>query len=157
MTGGALATTPTAGASGPGPATYTAAEAVRAAGVSRTTVNRWCREHVVDAVLVDGVWLLDGPSTRAAGRAWADERERRRSGPVPTPGHDELLAEPLLRLVALQGGEDALGVARGSAERRALERARSRGVLTWWTADRLAVTVLGMTPWEVWGTAWSAA
>ncbi|MBS42658.1 MAG: hypothetical protein CMH83_05720 [Nocardioides sp.] len=76
---------------------------------------------------------------------------------APTPGHGELLAEPLLRLVALLGGEDALGVARGTAERRALERARSRGVVTWWGADRLAVTVLGMTPWEVWGEAWSAA
>lgn len=60
-------------------------------------------------------------------------------------------AQPLLRPIELAGGDYALGVRIGSAEKRALERARQRGWVTLAAADDLAVHVLRMCPREVWG------
>lgn len=117
-------------------------EAAALVGVSRLTVRSWALAEVVPAVLVDDVWLFDVGDVLAydaARRARPGRREQR----VP--------AEPLLRQVDLAGGDYALGVRIGSAEKRALERARHDGTLTLWAADQLAVRLLGMTPVELWG------
>jgi hypothetical protein len=67
-----------------------------------------------------------------------------------TPGPRRLAAGPLLRQIALRGGDAACGVRAGSAEQKALERAREDGTLTLWAADRLAVRLLGLTIWDIW-------
>lgn len=95
-----------------------------------TSLAAW---GAIDAVEVDGAWIFDG----AALRAW--ERRQR------------LPARPLLRQIELRGGDYALGVRIGSAEKRALERARADGWVTESAGDHLAVHVLRMTPFEVWG------
>ena len=61
-----------------------------------------------------------------------------------------LPAAPLLHLIEARGGPAACGVRPSSAEGRALFRARETGHLTRAAGDRLAVRVLGLTPWEVW-------
>lgn len=63
---------------------------------------------------------------------------------------DHLPAGPLLRQIELHGGLAAVGVREHSAEERALSRAARDGWLTYAAADRLAVTLLGLTPWKIW-------
>lgn len=60
-------------------------------------------------------------------------------------------AAPLLELVEGRGGFAACGGRQHSAGERAYYRARRDGWLTERAADLLAVTLLGLTTWEVWG------
>lgn len=60
-------------------------------------------------------------------------------------------ADPFLRLLDAFGGAAARGVQAHSSEEKAIERARRSGVLTETMADQLAVRLLGLTTWEVWG------
>lgn len=50
-------------------------------------------------------------------------------------------------------GDVACGVRPGSADARALERARADGTATVWMADRLAVQLLRLTIWDLWPSA----
>lgn len=127
--------------------TYTLAEAARAAHLSRSSVTSLCRRGVIDAVQVDGWWLLDGASLTA----WLE-----RPTVVRRRGSRRLDAWPLLRQVELAGGRAACGVERNTAEDKALDRAAIEGTLTVRAADQLAVRLLGLTPWEVWGEAYAA-
>ena len=70
--------------------------------------------------------------------------------PQPAPLEPRVSATALLRQIALRGGDAACGVREGSAEQKALERAREDGVLTLWMADRLTVRLPGLTVWEIW-------
>lgn len=117
-------------------------EAATLVGVSRLTVRAWAQAGVVPAVELDGCWLFDAVDVLA----YDARRHARRELSVP-----RVDARPLLRQIDLRGGDYALGVRIGSAEKRALERAREDGTLTVWMADRLAVQLLGLTAWEVWG------
>lgn len=114
-------------------------EAAVLVGVSRLTVRTWGQTGTVPAVEVDGVWLFDAIDIVAQ----LARRQARREPRVP--------AGPLLRQIELRGGDYALGVRIGSAEKKALERAREDGTLTVWAADWLTTQLLGLTPWEVWG------
>ena len=62
-----------------------------------------------------------------------------------------LPAEPLLRRVAARGGGAACGTKLDGAVEQALQRARREGTVTVYAADLLAVRLLNLTPWEVWG------
>lgn len=69
-----------------------------------------------------------------------------RSRPPRIPATRRLPAAPLLRLVDQRGAtppDDALA--------RALTRARREGTVTPYSGDHLAVRLLGLTAWEVWG------
>lgn len=80
-----------------------------------------------------------------------------RALPQSTRARDRLLpADPLLRQVELAGGGYGLGIRKSSAEERTLLRARQRGYITEWQADRLCTRLLGLTPPELWGqTYWN--
>lgn len=110
------------------------------------------RGHIVGRK-VGHCWLLELESVELyardrRGRMGRPPGSRRR---VRTPAIEYVPAEPLLRLIASRGGPRACGIAQGSAEERALDRARRSGRLTDRAADQLCVRVLGLTPWEVWG------
>lgn len=136
------------------PVTYTTAEAAAAAGVTRKTATKWASSGQVDAVQVDGLWLVDGGSLLAyAGRP----RPPRPARSASRTAEPRVPAEPLLRQLHLRGGPAACGVQAHSAEEKALERARTEGSLTVWAADQLAVRVLGVHPLLVWGEEFLAA
>ncbi len=91
-------------------------------------------------------WVDDEPipyELTAAG--WAAVRAA--TAPRTAP---RVPAGPLLRQIALRGGEAACGVRHRSAEQKSLERARLEGSITLWMADRLAVRLLGLTVWDLW-------
>ena len=67
------------------------------------------------------------------------------------PPGPRLPAAPLLRQVALRGGPRAVGVRQSSAEEQALLRAQRSGTVTVKMGDRLAVKLLGLTAYELWG------
>lgn len=71
-------------------------------------------------------------------------------------GVRRLPAGPLLSMIDRSGGPTALGVQRGGREAQAISRAREEGTVTELAADLLAVHVLRVTPWEVWGAAYDA-
>lgn len=116
-------------------------EAAALVGVSRLTVRTWAQTGVVPAVDVDGTWLVDAGDVLA----YAAARRTRRAREPRVP------AGPLLRAIELRGGAARCGVRPNSPEEKALERARADGTLTVWAADRLAVRLLGLTAWELWG------
>jgi excisionase family DNA binding protein len=135
--------------------TLTTAEAAAYVGVGRAAVWEQARVGRLPGVQVDGNWLFDLDDVEA----YAARRRARLSGEsprrqLPVPRVD---AGPLLRQIELRGGDYALGVRIGSADKRALERAREDGTLTVWAADRLTVRLLGLTPWEVWGEEYASA
>jgi excisionase family DNA binding protein len=112
--------------------TLTADVAARVACVSRDVVWRAARTGALEGVRAGREWLF----ARADVEAWAAGRR--------------LPAAPLLNAIDGAGGGAACGVRPGSAEQKALERARADGTLTIRAADRLAVRLLGITPWEMW-------
>lgn len=124
------------------PETFTIREAARATGLSRASITSLCRRDLVDAVLVDGWWLLDGQSLRVwcARPAMLQRRGAQR----------RLDSWPLLRQIELAGGRRACGVDQNSAEDKALDRATREGSLTVRAADHLAVRVLRRSLWELW-------
>lgn len=81
---------------------------------------------------------------RGRGRRTTVRQPRERRRPVRVP------SGPLERLVAARGGLRACGAVPGSAAEAAFYRARREGSITVGAADRLAVRLLGLTPWEVW-------
>lgn len=127
------------------PVTLTAGEAALAAQVTATQISALARSGRVEAIKVDGQWLIDGASLAAY-------RERRpyrlhRGG---KPKQRRLPAAPLLRQIELAGGVTALRSQRRDADLALVERAAREGSLTVWTADHLAVSLLGLTLWELW-------
>ncbi len=117
--------------------------------VAEGHVCRLAQRGLVDAVKVDGVWLLDGGSVEEYRRR--TPRPVRSAGPRrPVERRRRLPAGPLLRQVELRGGKAAVGARRTTAERRLLERAEASGYMSLWAADRLAVELLGLTLWELW-------
>lgn len=64
-----------------------------------------------------------------------------------------LPAAPLVQLVASRGGPSACGVWADATVEKAYLRAAASGRLTYRAADSLAVKLLGLTTWEVWGDA----
>ena len=77
--------------------------------------------------------------------------------PSTLPSH--LPAQPLLAVVQGRGGIAPCLAGVDCAQRRqqlerALWRASVDGQITWKTADRLAIEVLGLHPFEVWGDDW---
>lgn len=122
--------------------TYTAAEAAKASGAGRDIICSLARRGLVDAVKVDGQWLIDGGSLHEYWR-------RTTPGPPAGPGQRRLPAAPLLRQIELAGGDDVIGVRQHTAEKRMLERARYEGTVTLWAADHMAVK-LGLTVWDLW-------
>lgn len=127
------------------PATYVIREAARAYGVGSDRIARLALAGKVEAVKVDGMWLIDGESL--ARHLAGSRRPTQPPRPRPPTSFD---ATPLLRQIELRGGAAACGVAPRSAEERALERARHDGWLTPYAADHLAIKVLGLTLWELW-------
>lgn len=118
------------------------------------SVGGLCHGGVLDAIKVGGRWQISRPSVEAyavsrQGRYWP---YRPPVAPVDRrPAR--LPAAPLLQRVAARGGPAACGVGQGSRQEQALMRARRAGTLTLQAADKLAVEVLGLTPVEVWGSA----
>ncbi|GEP38587.1 hypothetical protein NPS01_22500 [Nocardioides psychrotolerans] len=127
------------------PVTLTISEAVAYAGRVKSRILELARTGRVEAVQVDGRWLIDGASLDAYLAQPRRPGIRRR-----TAGPRRVSAEPLLRQIALRGGDAACGVEHGSAAQKALERAREDGTVTVWTADHLAVHLLGLTLWDLW-------
>lgn len=118
----------------------TTGEAAERLGFSLNQVTGLLRTgHLVGMQVERRQWLVDAESVDAV----ASLRRR-------------LPAEPLLRLVAGRGGASAVGVCQHSAEEKALERAARDGWVTVREADALAVGLLGLTPWEVWGAEYDA-
>lgn len=121
------------------PVTLTTSEAAAYAGRARSGILELAKSGRVEAVQVDGRWLIDGASLDAYLASPRRPHEARR-----------LPAGPLLRQVTSRGGDAACGVFAHSAEQKALERARKDGTVTIWMADHLAVRLLGLTLWELW-------
>ena len=118
----------------------TTGEAAERLGVCGGQVVEQLRTGRLIGVRVErNQWLVDAESVGAV----ASLRRR-------------LPAEPLLRLVAGRGGPSAVGARQHSAEEKALERAARDGWVTVREADALAVGLLGLTPWEVWGAEYDA-
>jgi hypothetical protein len=127
--------------------TLTAAEAAEALGVTTAYMCRLASRGAVEAIKVDLQWLIDGASleeyrTRAPARPVVRRRGAR--------SRVRLSAAPLLRQIELAGGVTALGSRRRDADLALLERAAREGSLTIWAADHLAVSLLGLTLWELW-------
>ena len=130
----------------------TTAEAASMLELSLTTTAALAARGVIVGRKVGNSWLLK----REGVEVYLRERRGRRGPPrgVRRPVRQPLphvSAEPLVSLVEARGGLRACGAAPGSAEEAAFYRARRDGWLTEGAADRLAVRLLGMTPWEVWG------
>jgi excisionase family DNA binding protein len=121
--------------------TMTTEEAAALHGVDRDVISAAARAGVLRGVKVARTWVLDRQSVLDFNPTLLVRRTR-------------LPAAPLLRLIELHGGDYELGVRIGSADKRALERARHDGWVTLATGDRLVVRLLGLTPWEVWGPAY---
>lgn len=133
-----------AGAPVAGPVTLTAGEAAEVAQVTQRQISQLARRGTLEAVKVDGQWLVDGASLAAY-------RSQRPYTPCPGgPKQRRLPAAPLIRQVELAGGVAAVGSGRADADRALLERAVREGSLTLWAADHLAVTLLGLTLWDLW-------
>lgn len=133
--------------------TVTTAEAAVLLDVTAYSVTRLAKRHQLAGVLVGrGGWLFDRDDVLAYRAAPPAGRS---SGPRRRPPRID--AGPLLRQIALRGGDKSVGVRPGSAEYWALEDARERGAVTVWMADRLAVTLLGLTPVELWGDEYLSA
>jgi hypothetical protein len=128
------------------------AEAAEILQLSVTTTAALAARGLVAGRKVGQSWLLE----RAGVEVYLRERRGRRGPPrgsrrpprQPVPRVD---AEPLVALVEARGGLRACGAVPGSAEEAAFYRASRDWWLTEGAADRLAVRLLGMTPWEVWG------
>ncbi len=150
----------------------TAREAAEVIGMPREAVCTHARCGFIEGTKVEGFWLLERASVlrlrdeRATGKVQRAHRQSRPGSGVMgarQPHQDGagtarfrtskryLPAEPLLRLVDSLGGPAACGVRKGSAEERALCRARASGRLTERAAERLVIGVLGLAPMEVWG------
>ncbi len=137
---------------------FTAREAAHLAGVCRAHIDRLAQAGRLAGEKVglhDG-WLLDRASVEQYASERAARRERPPAQPAPMrPWH--LPAEPLLRQLELHGGAARVGVGHKSAEQKALERAKRDGWLTVDAADRLAVRLFGLSPYELWGEAYGTA
>lgn len=98
----------------------------------------------------------DRPSQQARTAPLGHERvrgagaARTRGGRKGRPPARRLPAAPLLRQVELRGGVTALGSRRRDADLALIERAARDGSITIWMADHLAVTLLGLTLWDLW-------
>lgn len=125
------------------PLTLTLSEAVLWACVERSTILAAAQVGSIEAVKVGGRWLIDGESLR---EYLARPDRQSRCGTLAR----QLPAEPLVRQVELRGGPAACGVVKGSADEKALERARADGMLSAWLADRLVVRLLQLTVWDLW-------
>lgn len=132
-------------AAGQEPVTLTASEAAVVGKVTNRQISALARTGQIDAVKVDGQWLIDGASLAA----YRERRPHRllRGG---KPKQRRLPAAPLLRQIELAGGVTALRSQRRDADLALVERAAREGSLTVWTADHLAVSLLGLTLWELW-------
>lgn len=131
-----------------GPSTLTTMEAAEMAGVHARTVSRSAAGGSLRGVRMDRSWLFDADDVRR----WIARQETRRAAGELLP---HLPARPLFHQVQLRGGPARCGVRLGSAEEKALERARRSGWVTDRMGDRLAVRLLGTTPWELWGDDWT--
>ncbi|MEP7738313.1 hypothetical protein ABKW28_11720 [Nocardioides sp. 31GB23] len=127
----------------------TSAEAAVLAGVTRGRINMLADGGHLEGMLVNRRWLLDRSSVEAYA-VWRVQQRLRARRPRRLP------AEPLLSLLTAAGGVRAVGAARGSAAEKAIQRARRDGTVTYRAADQLTVELLGLTPWEVWGSAYDA-
>lgn len=127
--------------------TLTIAETAEALGVTTAYMCRLASRGAVEAIKVDLQWLIDGASLEEyRTRAPVHSVARRRGGPRIR----RLPVAPLLRQIELAGGVTALGSRRRDADLALLERAARVGSLTIWAADHLAVSLLGLTLWELW-------
>lgn len=129
-------------------------EAARILQMPRQSVAALASRGCVEARKVGHRWSL----RREALERYLRERRGRgsRPGRRVRPGgqcrSDRLLSAPLVRLVADRGGLRACNAEYGSAVEMAFYRARRDGWVTPSAADKLAVGLLGLTPWEIWGT-----
>lgn len=137
------------------PLTLTLREAAERSGLGRRHLSTLAAAGQLDAVKVDGIWAIDGASLDAycaqpRRRGGYQPSTRPRRPRRPPAGERRLPAGPLLRQIDLAGGERALGIENRSAEYMMLLRARHRGWVSLWAADRFAVELLGLTLWELW-------
>lgn len=115
----------------------TSEEAAALLGTVPATVAAYLHDGTLVGTMVDGRWLLERDQVMRLLKA-------------PAPRRRRLPAGPLLRLVDGRGGPAACGIRQGSADERALDRARRTGRITEDAADRLAVRLLGLVPAEIW-------
>lgn len=119
-------------------------------GITPKQVAVLARRGLLEGEKASGVWWIHRTSVeayeanKAARRRACNDRVAAKRVSTRWP------AGPLLRQIALRGGDAACGVRQGSAAQEALRLARKSGTLTPWMADRLAVGLLGLTVWDLW-------